>query len=285
MDNVFLVFVSMIVLAGVGIYLFGPEPTVPETSVATTTITVTSTSTVSTAKPPAQSVTSTTLAKTSSTTTTIPRFVELEVDNVGKCSKTYLGKMNTVLATLPANVLVGAWGKPPNPKIYYACDEKEPVIFDRIMFNGGVNIAPGATVNNSYRLAGKCGRNQPVDDMQDCKELSIILDSQNIISMEEAEVMLASTTTTTVPRANPYLDRFRDMGYRKADLQIRWLCPTCVPAVNKIIIEEPGVKSRSIRYKQEINYVIYDPEVVELERILYLTNAGGNAKLIKDYEL
>ena len=283
MDNVFLVFVSLIVMSGVGIYLFGPEPTVPETEVATTTITVTSTSTVSTAKPQAQPVISTTLAKVS--TTTIPRFAELEVDNVGKCSTTSRGKMNTILATLPADVLVGAWGKPPNQRIYYACDEKEPVLFDQIMFKGGVNIAPGATVNNSYRLAGKCGRNQPVDDMQDCKELSIILDSQNIISMEEAEVMLASTTTTTVPRENPYLDRFRDRDYRKADIQIKWLCPTCVPAVNRIVIEEPGVKSRSIGYKQEVNYVIYDPEVVKLERILYLTNAGGNAKLIKDYEL
>ncbi|MFH1789055.1 MAG: hypothetical protein ABH834_06720 [Candidatus Altiarchaeota archaeon] len=277
MDKVFLTFVSFIVLAGLGIYFFGPEPTIPEMEVATTTITVTSTSTVSAVMQPQPSVTSTSLAQTSSTTTTIPLFAELQVDNVGKCLKTQLGKMNTVLATLNGSVFTGDWGQGAVPRIYYSCDGDDWVVFDQIMFKGGANIAAGASVNNSYRLGAKCGRNQPVDDLLDCEGVIILLETDSIIGSG------AEASTSTLGE-NPYLDKFKGLGYHKVDLRIKWICPTCVPAVNKMIIEEPGVKSRSIGYGQEVNYVVYDPEVVKVERILYLANAGGTATILRNTE-
>ena len=278
-------FIALIMVSGILIYGFkaisekSPSPIPTTTRLRTSS---TTTSTIEQGGDAAFVTTTSTIQASTSTTSTIPPYAELSVDTVGRCSNTLRGKMNTVVATLEDSVFSLKWGNPPDPSIYYSCDGAEGILFDRIMFKGGRSIEPGSYANNSYRLAAKCGRNQPVEDLRDCDELKIILDTGGFT--RSAQEIDAVATTSTI-RINTYLDKFRGLGYRKADIHIKWLCPTCVPAVNRVIIEEAGVKSRSLAYRQELSYVIYDPEIVELERIMLLANAGGTAELIEDYEL
>jgi hypothetical protein len=199
--------------------------------------------------------------------------------------------MNTLVLNVSEEHITGNWGPQPNPTFYFSCQDVEMIRFDSVMFRGGKIIEPHMDVVGIYRVAARCGRNQPVENLRDCGGLRVLLDSAyvNVSSIGsivvEQPVSLMESSTTTILSENPYLDRFRGVGYHKADLHIAWMCPTCVPAVNKLIIEEPGVKSRSLAYGQKISYVIYDPSKVSLDRILMLTNAGGTATLLNDEEI
>ncbi|MFC2154239.1 hypothetical protein ACFLRC_02015 [Candidatus Altiarchaeota archaeon] len=236
------------------------------------------------------STTTTTLEEKTTTTTEIPWYVELEVWKVGRCLQTIRGKMNTLTASVSPENITGTWMTDPEPKFYYSCDGSELIPFEWAHFSGGKTIIAGNDVNATYRLAAKCGKNQQIEDLRDCEEVNIFLELEDIRITSINNVVIQSElieepTTTTTLKSNPYLDKFRGKGYRKADYEIAWMCPTCVPAVNRIVIEEPGVKSRSIGYGQEVNYVIYNPSTLGLERITRLLNAGGTATLIQDEEL
>ncbi len=108
--------------------------------------------------------------------------------------------------------------------------------------------------------------------------------SESTPSITTTSTTTSYTTSTTI-YSNPYLDRFRGMGYHKADLDIQYFCPSCVPAIAKTISYQPGVKSKSLSYGQDISYVIYDPDVVGLERIIELAGASGGVTLLNDTEL
>ncbi|MFH1055472.1 MAG: hypothetical protein V1744_05195 [Candidatus Altiarchaeota archaeon] len=91
-----------------------------------------------------------------------------------------------------------------------------------------------------------------------------------------------STTTTTTIQKSTYLDRYAGKGYRQAFLDIQYFCPSCVPAVAQNVQHEPGVMGKSIGYRQEVSWVVYDPKVVDLERIVELAASSGGAQVIND---
>ncbi|MFH1404161.1 MAG: hypothetical protein ABIH11_07840 [Candidatus Altiarchaeota archaeon] len=294
MDRVFTIFILLTAIFGVVIYGIAyfqessadyaspPQEEIPSPTTIRATTTSSSTST---------STTSTTTSMPT-TSTTMPRYMLVEHDNLGKCSNTLIGKMNTLNVEVNGEDITGNWGVNAGPKWIYVCDGNE-VEFDKSMFKGGRNIEALEKVEGEYRLMAKCGRNQLVDDLNDCLDLKVYLDtaSVNMTSIdgtgveEYAATDETITSTTTTLAENPYLEKFKGKGYRKADLDVAWMCPTCVPAVNKVFMNEPGVKSKSIGYRQDINYVIYDPGIIGLERIMRLANAGGTATLINDTDM
>ncbi|MBD3262504.1 MAG: hypothetical protein GF334_12700 [Candidatus Altiarchaeales archaeon] len=270
-------------------------PKTPETGSNHTSTTTTPTSTT-----PAFNTPPTTTSSTSTSTSLVvcgqekenpPRFIELQVTHVGDCMNTPRGKMNTVIAEAESKQIMGTWGSKPNPKIYYHCGGGRKILFDWMLLKGGSNIGAHENLSNTYRLAARCGRNQLTYDLSECENLTVFLDAAYtdatyIEGLEAAERTygLKSTTTTTL-KHNPYLDRFRNQSLRMAKFDLAWMCPSCVPAVNKMFMQQQGVKSQSLGYKQGLCYVIYDPEVIDLDRIMMLANAGGTPTLINDTKL
>jgi hypothetical protein len=95
----------------------------------------------------------------------------------------------------------------------------------------------------------------------------------------------SQTSSTTVRRPNPLFEKYRGKGYHQAFFDIQYFCPSCVPAVVASISQEPGVLSKSLGYRQDVSYVIYNPKVVDLERITELAGASGGATLLNDTEI
>jgi copper chaperone CopZ len=86
-------------------------------------------------------------------------------------------------------------------------------------------------------------------------------------------------TSTTI---NANFAKFTGRGLHQAFLDIQFFCPSCVPAVVASLSREPGVMSKSINYRQKVSYIIYNPEIVPLERVVELAAASGGASLIND---
>jgi len=237
-------------------------------------------------------VSSTTTTTTSSTTSTVPRYVEVDVFYVEDCKNTVIGRMNNILVNVSGSNVNGTWGPEPNPTFYFSCDGDELMEFDRVLVRGGLSIKPGSSVDGLYRLSEKCGRTKKLKDFDSCSDLHVFIDLAyfDVSSINSSEVTQTSwdiptTTTSTILSDNPYLDKFRGMGYRKLDMHVAWICPTCVPSVNKLVREQEGVKSRSLSYGQEVSYVIYDPILVSQDQILRLINAGATATVLNDTEI
>jgi len=220
----------------------------------------------------------TTTAKSPPTTTTPASVIQFEVFRADNCRDTVLGKMNTVYLRLNATAQNLSWSGKPDPKFTLSCDGAEPFHADYAYAKGEGPIQPYSEVAGEYRLAVRCGRNSGSEDLSDCGTVKAYLDIQSV-GMEAAE-----PTATTLTQ-NPYLDRFRGKGYRMARFHVAWLCPSCVPAVNKLVMETPGVKSRSLAYGQKIGYVIYDPTVLSLDEVLEAAGAGGDLEDITDGEI
>jgi hypothetical protein len=91
-----------------------------------------------------------------------------------------------------------------------------------------------------------------------------------------------STTTTQATAERAGAARFFGRGLRQAYLRITYFCPSCVPAVANTVSKEPGVLSKSLSYRQQVSWIIYDPGVVKLERVVELAGASGGAVLIND---
>lgn len=276
----------------------GMQTQEPKALAATTTLATTSTTLVQTTS------TSTTSPPQTTTTTlfTPPMQVFPNVTEVDKCRDTELGKMNRVLVELDEEEIDGYWIGNSTDSFSIDCDGRQ-VPADIVLYRGGRNIQKGDDLPGEYRLMVRCGRNQPVEDLQGCRQMSVSFATrgQNITSYLLTAQTAVNATTTTSPAttftfpepetttttlySNPYLEKFMGQGYHKATLKVSWLCPSCVPAVNNLVIREPGVKSRSLMYGQKINYVIYDPTVVDLERVIELTGSGGDVELINDTEI
>ncbi len=296
MDKIFTYFLVFVLVLAAGIYFFGSNPSQiidarpdqgENTSASTTLLKASSTTTSTILSEKASSTSTSTLTAT----TTLPKYVELSISSVSRCRTTIRGKYVTVVAELSDDVMTGDWGPDPQLKVYFICDGSKLQSFEWVLFVGGRTIEPFNDLSGSYRLAARCGRNLVVEDVNDCENLTVLLDTYSVNastigkSKVDRKIILSSTSTTIIARENPYLDRFKGRGYHKVDVKVSWLCPTCVPTVNRIVIEEFGVKSRSIGYKQDLSYVIYDPCVVSLERVLTLLNAGGTVTLLEDYEI
>jgi len=109
--------------------------------------------------------------------------------------------------------------------------------------------------------------------------------SSSTTTATTSSTTLSSSTTTTSTtlvevRAPSYLARYAGKGYRQAYMHIVFYCPSCVPAMANSIQYEPGVMGKSISYRQDISWVIYDPDTVSLDRILELAGSSGGATLI-----
>jgi hypothetical protein len=100
-------------------------------------------------------------------------------------------------------------------------------------------------------------------------------------TLEAATTSTVQTTTTTL---KPYdrFERFRGKGHRVVYMDVKYLCPSCVPVVVATVSREPGVLSKSLSFKQDVSWVVYNPNTVKLERILELAGAGGDAEIIND---
>jgi len=107
----------------------------------------------------------------------------------------------------------------------------------------------------------------------------------------ETSTSLNKTTTTTSYLKNAtrivgyHIDKYGNMGYRIVYFKMAYMSPTCVPSVNRILQQEAGVKSKSMGYRQKESWVIYDPEIVSIDRILTLARAGGEAEYLRDEEI
>ncbi|VVB51767.1 Uncharacterised protein [uncultured archaeon] len=227
---------------------------------------------------------SSTIASTTSSST-LPRFLEVSWFKLDKCRETVLGGMNTVYANVTGNISEN-WGPNPNPKFYYSCGGGEMKPFEKVLLRGEGEVDAYGNVADEYRLGVHCGRNAVLEDLANCRdELRIFVDTSSFSFASPTECNISvSTTSTTVP-PNPYLDKFRGQGYRMAMFHIAWLCPSCVPAVNSEVNSEPGVKSRSLVYNDDVSYVVYDPKTVKLDRVLELASAGGDLTFINDTEI
>ncbi|MFH0861684.1 MAG: hypothetical protein V1875_01520 [Candidatus Altiarchaeota archaeon] len=282
MDKLFIFFAAVIVaFAAYVVFAEGPETAnLPQTASATTTSTTLPEPTTTTASLQADNTLPepTSTSTTSSTLPESPDSSTLRVHLLEKCRETVNGKMNAILVDTPDDIPAASWTERPVDSFGLICDQTGGIRPDEALRAGGVPIGPGSDVSGRYRLMVKCGRTGTVYDLKDCENLTVRLD------LLESEPEVAEATTSTIYH-NPYLDRFVGKGYRKADLKVSWLCPSCVPAVNSLVIGEPGVKSRSLGYRNPNSYVIYDPGIVSLERVLELTGAGGDVVLLNDTEL
>jgi hypothetical protein len=99
-------------------------------------------------------------------------------------------------------------------------------------------------------------------------------------TLEATTTTESSTTTTHAPYDQ--FGRFRGKGYRVAYLDVKYLCPSCVPVVVATVSQEPGVLSKSLSYRQDISWVVYNPKTVKLERIVELSGASGGAEILND---
>ena len=68
-------------------------------------------------------------------------------------------------------------------------------------------------------------------------------------------------------------------------VHITFFCPSCVPAVANLVQSEPGIIAKSMSYRQNVSWIIYNPTVVELERVLELAGASGGVQLYNDTEV
>ncbi len=91
-----------------------------------------------------------------------------------------------------------------------------------------------------------------------------------------------AATTTTAARRPSYLDRYVGRGYRQAYIDIQFFCPSCAPAVASNVQGEPGVIGKSIGWGQDVSWVIYNPKVAKIDRILELAASSGGASLVND---
>jgi len=280
MDKLFVFFLGLVLVVA-AYAMYAGIGDVAEPAEETTTTVPSSTEVV---------VTSSTTT-TSSTTSTIPRYVEVDVFYVEDCKNTIIGRMNNILVNVSGNNVNGTWWPKPDPMFYFSCNGDELTEFDKVLVRGGSSIKPGSSVEGLYRLSEKCGRTKKLKDFNSCSDLHVFIDLAyfDVSSINSSEVTQTSwdipTTTTTILSDNPYLDKFRGMGYRKLDVHIAWICPTCVPTVNKLVREQGGVKSRSLSYRQEVSYVIYDPALVSQDQILMLINAGATATVLNNTEI
>ena len=208
-------------------------------------------------------------------------FLDVGYSDLGRCGNSVNGKVQTFMLDL---VLDGVWGAKSSDAFALSCNGADFVYPVSVHRKGGGFADPYSILNGTYRVAYKCGRTGEVFDYRKCKNLSLYLDASKTAS-EKPDVEVVDTVVEVIPTSNPYLDKFRGQGLRKADLDIHWLCPSCVPAVNRLVIGTEGVKSRSLSYKQDVCYVIYDPETVSLERVMEVAGAGGDLELISDTEL
>jgi hypothetical protein len=294
-DKVFIVFLFAVLGFG-GAILVGELYSQPSASTTTSSTLATTTSSTTTTTTTYVATTVTLPVQTTTTTLKpIPEFFVLNWSNLDRCRNTHLGGMNSFLAYVDS--VEGTWADNPADSFEVGCRETfiSPV---SVLRRGGTSVILGSQLEGIYSIRTRCGRNQIFNDLSDCRNMTVRLKSSklNITSVggEAVEVLETEDSkyetsdseppTSTTLAHNPYLDRFRDLGYRRVDLDISWLCPSCVPAVNKLVMSEPGVKSRSLAYRQEVNYVIYDPNVVKLERVLELSGAGGDVRLISDEE-
>jgi|GEM_PF-1280689 len=263
---------------------YAQNPPSTACTVATTSATVTTT-------------TATTSTTASTTTTTLFDWSSLDRVKVDwfkpdKCRHTLLGNMNKVLVEIPEDRVEGTWGVMPKGRFTFSCDGGEGIPADRVGYRGGGSVEPHQPLEGEYRLSVRCGRNSAIEDILSCETLDVYLNMNGLnvtrfkgqeIDPVEFEKLPTPPTTTTI-RNNPFLDRFRGQGYRKLEMHIKYMCPTCVPAVIHGITYEPGVKSKSLSYKQNISYIIYNPESVDVERLMILAGAGGEVEFIDDYE-
>lgn len=237
--------------------------------------------------------TTTTTSRPAATTTTIPDMLPMNIIKVGRCSQTNYGRLNTIITTLNETTATGIFTLNPEPKAYLSCNGGQPQQAYWLRVKGGMPVSYNTSVAGQFRVVAKCGLREPIPDPRDCETLEAYVGTQGTMleTIGTDEVEYATTTTTTSPpttttlKTNPYLDRFRGQGLRKADMHIAWMCPSCVPAVNKLVINTGGVRSRSLSYNQNVSYVVYDPKVITLDEVLMLCNAGGTPTLYRDYEL
>ncbi len=91
--------------------------------------------------------------------------------------------------------------------------------------------------------------------------------------------------TTTTLRVTGYFDRYADEGYHLAYINISFFGRSCANNVGQLLSNEPGIITKSFSLSQDTHWVIYDPEVVSLERVLELAGSSGGSTLVNDTEL
>ncbi|MFH1403951.1 MAG: hypothetical protein ABIH11_06770 [Candidatus Altiarchaeota archaeon] len=105
---------------------------------------------------------------------------------------------------------------------------------------------------------------------------------EDIESSTPSSTSTPTSTGTTIPY---YMEKYSGKGYRQAYVDITFFCPSCVPAVARNLQNEAGVISKSMSYAQKTSWIIYDPRLVELDRIIQLAGANGEATLLNDTEI
>ncbi|MFH1722726.1 MAG: hypothetical protein ABH950_09010 [Candidatus Altiarchaeota archaeon] len=126
-----------------------------------------------------------------------------------------------------------------------------------------------------------------INPPQKTNETKISVTSENQLPTKTSYTTSSTTSSSPSSTLTPTttISKYSGLGYRKAKMKIIFICPSCAPAVVRTLKNEPGVVSLNMAYKQKINYVIYDPSKVSLERIFQLSTANGEGELILDEEI
>jgi hypothetical protein len=223
--------------------------------------------------------------------TAVPDLLPVWWYDLGRCGNTVYGRVGHLHVDITADVLDGTWRHDPSGRFLVSCDGVGLYPADLVFYRRGGGVDWFSPLPGSYRLGVKCGRTGFFYDLNDCGDLGVYLNISglNVTSYmgqdTGLEFALDEAEGSYDVLDNPYLDRFRGLGYRIVQLRISYLCPSCVPAVNRNVMGEPGVKSRSLGYRQDISYVIFDPEVVGVDRIVELAGSGGDVWVLGVDEL
>jgi hypothetical protein len=76
--------------------------------------------------------------------------------------------------------------------------------------------------------------------------------------------------------------KYGGRGYRRVYVNASFFCRGCAADAMKTFGIEKGVIASSVGFRQEIMWVIYDPEVVSREKVVGIIGAGGDVVVLSD---
>ena len=99
--------------------------------------------------------------------------------DMSKCRESRIGKMNIFYANITDDIQ-GKWNESPANHILYSCDGSPLLPVDEALYKGLGTVNLGEPIAGSYRLQVRCGHNTQIDDLNDCRNLQIFLNTSII---------------------------------------------------------------------------------------------------------
>lgn len=84
--------------------------------------------------------------------------------------------MNLLYANIP-ETMDGTWSAEPTGAVGIKCDDVDIQSPYRMVYRGGNTVGLGNKLAGSYRLMIRCGHNAPFEDLRDCRNITVYLDT------------------------------------------------------------------------------------------------------------